>query len=56
MHKVGRSTIPYFNGFSKSIARAWVKNFYTYLKLNLVTKAEAVKYDTLHLEEDSRSS
>jgi hypothetical protein len=39
MRKVGRLTIPPFDGSAKSMARAWVHKLDTYLQLNPMTKA-----------------
>jgi hypothetical protein len=50
MHKVGRLTIPPFDGSTKSTTRAWVHKLDTYLQLNPMTEEEAIKYATLHLE------
>jgi hypothetical protein len=48
--KVGKLYIPYFDGFIKCIARAWVQKLDTYFQLNLIMDIEAIKYDTLHLD------
>jgi hypothetical protein len=50
MRKVGRLTIPSFDGSSKRTTRAWVQKLDTYLQLNPMTEAEEIKYSTLHLE------
>jgi hypothetical protein len=50
IQKVGKLTIPYFDGSSKCIARDWVQKLDTYYKLNQMTKTEAINFATLHLE------
>jgi hypothetical protein len=50
MRKVGRLTIPPFDGCTKSTARPWVHKLDTYLQLNLMTEEEEIKYATLQLE------
>jgi hypothetical protein len=53
MHKVGRLTIPPFDGSTKSMAKAWVHKLDTYLQLYPMTKEEEIKYATLYLEGES---
>jgi hypothetical protein len=48
--KVGKLSIPYFDGSSKCTARAWVQKLDTYFQLNPMTETEAIKYATLHLD------
>jgi hypothetical protein len=48
--KVGKLTIPSFDGSSKCIARAWVQKLDTYYKLNQMTEIEAISFSTLPLE------
>jgi hypothetical protein len=48
--KVGKLTIPSFDGSSKCTARVWVEKLNTYYKLNQKTKTEAISFTTLHLE------
>jgi hypothetical protein len=50
MCKVGRLTIPPFDGSTKRMTKAWVHKLDTYLQLNPMTEAEEIKYATLHLE------
>jgi hypothetical protein len=50
IRKVGKLTIPSFDGSSKCTARAWAQKLDTYYKLNQMTKAEAINFATLHLE------
>jgi hypothetical protein len=50
MRKVGRLIIPPFDGSTKRMARAWVHKLDTYIQLNPMTEAKAIKYATLHLE------
>jgi hypothetical protein len=50
IRKVGKLTIPSFDGSSKCTARAWVQKLDTYYKLNQMTEAEAISFATLHLE------
>jgi hypothetical protein len=50
IRKVGKLTIPSFDGSSKYTARAWVQKLDTYYKLNQMTETEAISFATLHLE------
>jgi hypothetical protein len=50
IRKVGKLTIPSFDGSSKYTSRAWVKKLDTYYKLNQMTETEAISFTTLHLE------
>jgi hypothetical protein len=50
MRKVGKVTIPSFDGSSRCIAEAWVQKLDTYYKLNQMTKIKAISFATLHLE------
>jgi hypothetical protein len=50
MRKVGKLTIPSFDGSSRCTARAWVQKLDTYYKLNQMTETEAISFATLHLE------
>jgi hypothetical protein len=50
IRKVGKLTIPSFDGSSKCTARAWVQKLDTYYKLNQMTETEAISFATLHLE------
>jgi hypothetical protein len=50
IRKVGKLTIPYFDGSSKCTTRAWVQKRDTYYKLNQMTESEAIGFATLHLE------
>jgi hypothetical protein len=48
--KVGKLTIPSFDGLSKCTTRAWVQKLDTYYKLNQMTETETINFATLHLE------
>jgi hypothetical protein len=50
IRKVGKLTIPSFDGSSKCTARAWVQKLDAYYKLNQMTETEAISFATLHLE------
>jgi hypothetical protein len=50
IQKVGKLTIPSFDGLSKYTTRAWVQNLDTYYKLNQMTETEAISFATLHFE------
>jgi hypothetical protein len=50
IRKVGKLTIPSFDGSSKCTAKAWVQKLDTYYKLNQMTESEAISFATLHLE------
>jgi hypothetical protein len=39
MRKVGKLTIPSFDGFNKCIVRSWVQNLDTYFQLNHMMEA-----------------
>jgi hypothetical protein len=56
MHKVGWLIIPPFNGSTKSMTKAWVHKFDTYLQSNPMNEVEAIKYATLHLEGETHES
>jgi hypothetical protein len=49
IRKVGKLTIPSFDGSPKCTARAWVQKLDTYYKLNQMTETEAISFLTLHL-------
>ena len=53
MRKIGKLTIPSFDGSSKSTARAWVQKSDTYFQLNTMTEAGAIKFVTLHLDKEA---
>jgi hypothetical protein len=46
IRKVGKLTIPSFDGSSRCTARAWVQKLDTYYKLNQMTEAEAINFAT----------
>jgi hypothetical protein len=48
--KVGKLSIPYKDGSSRSTTRAWVQKLDTYFQLNPMTESKAIKYTTLHLD------
>jgi hypothetical protein len=50
IRKVGKLTIPSFDGSSKCTARSWVQKLDTYYKLNQMTETKAISFTTLHLE------
>ncbi len=50
LQRVGKLTLPYFDGTSKCTARAWVQKLDTYFQLNPMAKTDAIKLATLHLE------
>jgi hypothetical protein len=50
IQKVGKITIPSFDGLSKCIAIDWIQKLGTYYKLNQITETEAIIFATLHLE------
>jgi hypothetical protein len=50
MRKVGKLTIPSFDGSNKCTARAWVQKLDTYFQLNTMLEEEAIKFATLHLD------
>lgn len=48
--KIGKISIPYFDGSGKTTARAWVQKLDTYFQLNPMLEEEAIKYVALHLD------
>jgi hypothetical protein len=50
IRKVGKLTIPCFDGLPRCTTRAWVQKLDTYYKLNQMTEAEAIRFATLDLE------
>jgi len=50
MHRVGRLTIPSFDGSTNNSASAWVQKMDTYLQLNPMIAAKKIKISTLHLD------
>jgi hypothetical protein len=50
MRKVGKLSIPSFDGSNKCTTRAWVQKLDTYFQLNPMTEAKAIKFTTLHLD------
>ena len=48
--KIGKLSIPYFDGSGKITTRAWVQKLETYLQLNPMMEDEAIKYVALHFE------
>jgi hypothetical protein len=48
--KVGKLTIPSFDGSTRCSAQAWVQKLDTYFKLNQMTESKAISFTTLHLE------
>jgi hypothetical protein len=52
--KVGKLCIPSYDSSSRYTARSWVQKLDTYLQLNPMTEAEAIKFATLHLDGEAR--
>ena len=50
--KVRRFTIPFFNGSTRSIARACVNMLDAYFQLNPMTKPETIRFVMLHLNRE----
>jgi hypothetical protein len=50
IQKVGKFTIPSFEGLSKCTTKAWVQKLDTHYKLNQMTEIEGINFATLHLE------
>lgn len=48
--KVGKLSIPPYDGSFRCSTRSWVQKLDTYLQLNSMTEAEAIKFATLHLD------
>ena len=49
-HTFGRLFLPTFDGSPKSTTKAWVKKLDTYFQLHQVSKEEAIRVATLHLQ------
>jgi len=49
-HKLGKLSIPSFDGFSKSTTRAWEQKLDTYFYLNPMIEAKVIKFATLHVD------
>jgi hypothetical protein len=50
MQKVGKLSIPSFDGSNKCTTRAWVHKLEKYFQLNHMIEAEVIKFSTLHLD------
>ena len=50
---VGKLTIPNFDGTRSCSVRMWIQNLDTYFQLNPMTKVDAIKLSTLHLDGES---
>jgi hypothetical protein len=48
--KVGKLTIPSFNGSFRCTSRAWVQKLNTYYKINHMIETEAISFTIFHLE------
>jgi hypothetical protein len=53
MRKVWKLMIPSFDGSNKCTTRAWVQKLDTYVQLNTMSEVEAIKFSTLHLDEEA---
>jgi len=51
--KLGKLSIPSFDGSSNSTSSAWVHKLDTYFHLKPMTKAKEIKFSTLHLDGES---
>jgi hypothetical protein len=49
MRKVGKLTIPSFDGLNKCTTREWVQKLEHVFQLNLMTEVEVIKFTTFHL-------
>ena len=47
--KIGKFTLPYFEGSGKETAQAWVQKLDTYLSLSPMTEGNAIKFAIIHL-------
>ena len=47
---LGKLTIPNFDGTRRGSARIWVQKLDTYFQFNPMTKTDAIKLATLHLD------
>jgi hypothetical protein len=50
LRKIRKMTVPCFDRSTKNTVRAWVQKLDTYFQLNPMTKSEAKKFSTLHLD------
>jgi hypothetical protein len=48
--RVGKIEIPYFDGYVKVSAQAWVQKMDTYLQLNPMREMDAIKFATMYLD------
>ncbi|XP_059073754.1 uncharacterized protein LOC131874408 [Cryptomeria japonica] len=48
--KLGKLSIPYYDGTGKDSARTWVQKLDTYFQLNPMLEEDAIKYAALHLD------
>lgn len=48
--KLGKLSIPYYDGTGKASARTWVQKLDTYFQLNPMLEEDAIKYAALHLD------
>src|SRR5713226_4416901 len=51
---LGRLTIPNFDGIRGGSARIWVQKLDNYFQINPMTKTDAIKLATLHLDGEAR--
>ena len=51
--RVGRLTIPKFDGSHNCLVRIWVQKLDTYFQLNPMTETDAIKLDILHLDKEA---
>jgi len=47
---LGKLSISFFDGSSKTKAREWVQKIDTYFHINPMTEAKAIKFATFHLD------
>jgi hypothetical protein len=47
--KIGKMTLPYFDGSGEETAQAWVQKLDTYLSLSPMTEENAIKFAVIHL-------
>jgi hypothetical protein len=48
--KAGKMEIPYFDGSSRVIEKAWVQKLDTYLYINPMREMDSIKFGTIYLE------
>ena len=54
--KIGKLTLPYFEGIGKETTQAWVQKLDTYLLQIPMTEENAIKFAIIHLSGEAHST